>query len=57
MIDDIDVCISVVLQGDMETSLGWQPIPLFDRKYSQELAAMQVIMFVLIVILVLSGSS
>jgi len=29
-------------QGDMETSLGWEPIPIFDRKYAGEIAAMQV---------------
>ena len=28
----------------MEKSLGWQPIPIFDRKYSGEMSAMQVMM-------------
>ena len=30
-------------QGDVEKTLGWKPIPLFDRDHAQEVASMQVI--------------
>ena len=29
-------------QGDVEKTLGWKPIPLFDRDHAQEVASMQV---------------
>ena len=31
-------------QGDVEKTLGWKPIPLFDRDHAQEVASMQVCM-------------
>ncbi len=31
------------LQGDIEKTLGWKPIPLFDRDHSDDIASMQVI--------------
>ena len=39
----VDVLNVVVFQGDMEKSLGWQPIPLCDKKYAAEVPAMQVL--------------
>lgn len=33
---------SPLLQGDVEKSLGWKPIPLFDRDHAEEVASMQV---------------
>ena len=30
------------VQGDMEQSLGWQPIPLCDKRHKAQLPAMQV---------------
>ncbi len=36
-------CTTVVFQGDVEKSLGWKPIPLFDRENYAEIASMQVI--------------
>ena len=38
----IVVVVVVLFQGDVEKSLGWQPIPLFDRENSLELPSMQV---------------
>ena len=32
----------VLFQGDMERSLGWEPIPLCDKQYMAEIPAMQV---------------
>lgn len=29
-------------QGDVEKTLGWKPIPLFDRDHAEEVASMQV---------------
>ena len=42
----------VVFQGDMEKSLGWQPIPLYDKKYAAEVPAMQVLDVVITLFLV-----
>ena len=32
----------------MEKTLGWTPIPIYDRAYEEELAAMQVLSVVIV---------
>ena len=44
--------VTTVFQGDMEKSLGWKPIPLFDKDYAGEMPAMQVILLSVCVIVV-----
>ena len=45
------VVVTSVFQGDMEKSLGWKPIPLFDKDYAGEMPAMQVKMLSVCIIL------
>ena len=40
----------VLFQGDMERSLGWEPIPLCDKQYVAEVPAMQVFVVVFVVV-------
>ena len=37
-----DITVAQNFQGDVEKTLGWKPIPLFDRDHAQEVASMQV---------------
>ena len=34
-------------QGDLEKSLGWAPVPLFDRDHASDMPVMQVLSVVL----------
>ena len=42
LLDVVNVTLLRVFQGDVEKSLGWKPIPLFDRDNYSEVASMQV---------------
>ena len=39
---EIFCCDAVVTQGDLEKSLGWNPVPLFDRERAGDMPVMQV---------------
>ena len=41
-------------QGDLEKSLGWTPVPLFDRDRAADMPVMQVISYILVIVILWS---
>ena len=41
-------------QGDLEKSLGWTPVPLFDRDRAADLPVMQVVSYNLVIVILWS---